>query len=211
MDARLKECPKCGGEGLRTCWTKGRMLRQECADCDSCGWAGKPFVPEKKAIRTVRTIPSDFGAWHFEGFDKYGHTFLYSQAYASEAKAAAAAREELARHGEDSPMFPCVAIVWPPTTTVRGKLIRPPMPKKTKGPVSKGRIYECWGSDDGTELTFLRDNHPQHDFLTKDNDGKRMTHLYSVRARTTTEAMIEHHKAQGWAPYKPMSLREPTK
>jgi hypothetical protein len=65
-------------------------------------------------------------------------------------------------------------------------------------------IFECWSNEDGTELSFLSDDHVQHDFLTTDNDGKRMTHLYSIRAETYNEVMQAHHEAQGWAPYVPM-------
>lgn len=65
-------------------------------------------------------------------------------------------------------------------------------------------IYECWSNEDGTELTFLTADHPQHDFLTKDVYDVRMMHLYSIRAETYNEAMQAHHDAQGWGPYRPM-------
>jgi hypothetical protein len=65
-------------------------------------------------------------------------------------------------------------------------------------------IFECWSSEDGTELSFLPDDHPQHDFLTKDVDDVRMVHLYSIRAETYVEAKIAHHECQGWEPYVPM-------
>lgn len=65
-------------------------------------------------------------------------------------------------------------------------------------------IYECWENKNRTEISFLLANHPQHDFLTTDGDGKKMTHRYSIRAATHNEAMAEHHKAQGWEPYIPM-------
>lgn len=64
-------------------------------------------------------------------------------------------------------------------------------------------IFECWQTEG--ELTLLPEDHPQHDFLTKDVDDNRMTHVYSIQAETWEEAMTAHHEAQGWEPYRPMA------
>lgn len=123
--SKLVFCPECEGP-VRPCWTKGRKLRLACrrnAGGDYsvyCEWAGKPYTPERRPIRTVKTVPVDNGAWHYEGFDQYGHTYIFSQAFGSKEACVKAAREDVRKTSESADMGKCVAIVWPPTTTVRG-------------------------------------------------------------------------------------------
>jgi hypothetical protein len=122
---QLKKCPKCGSS-LRTIWTNGRKLMQECRDeeFDSCDWKGSPYTPPKRPIRTVKTIPTDQGGWEYEGFDQYGHTFVVSQGFSSEKACREAAKRELLHMSKVPEYGKCVAVVWPPRTKVHGKLVR---------------------------------------------------------------------------------------
>lgn len=123
-------CPKCG-EHTTECWQRKRMLARVCKGESGCGWQGKPYFPPKKPVRTVKTIGTGH-SWEFEGFDRYGHTYMMSRGYGSKEECENAAREDVARQNRDPDMAPCSAIVWPPTTTVRGTLIRAPR-KKNRG------------------------------------------------------------------------------
>lgn len=126
-----KECPKCGGD-LRTLWTKGRKLMKKCNnsdpidyDDDYCDWEGKPYTPPKKPIRASKTVHTDQDGWVYEGIDQYGHAYCYSMGYSSERACTKAAKEDVDyQNGKNSEMGKCVAIVWPPTTKVYGKIIR---------------------------------------------------------------------------------------
>jgi len=65
------------------------------------------------------------GCWEFEGFDKYGHTFMVSEGFGSKAACLAAAKKEIDRiNGLKTEMGKCVAVVWPPRTKVRGVLVK---------------------------------------------------------------------------------------
>jgi hypothetical protein len=64
------------------------------------------------------------------------------------------------------------------------------------------KVYECWEESKGTEMTEIS-------FFPSDNDvarsllkaGARL--IYRIEARSWEEAMAEHHKRQGWEPYRP--------
>lgn len=88
-----------------------------------CEWKGRPFIPEKKPILSVKTVHTDQGGWEYEGFDQYGHTFCVSEGFNSKAACIEAARKEVRRMSQIPDYGKCVAIVWPPTTTVRGTRI----------------------------------------------------------------------------------------
>ena len=85
---------------------------------------------------------------------------------------------------------------------VLGLMLRDGDPGQHHRHPSKLCIFECWQGEG--ELAVFAADHPQHDFLTCDVYGRRMTHIYSIRAATWEEAMTAHHAAQGWEPYKPM-------
>lgn len=128
MKKKDKKCPKCGAT-LRTVWTKGRKLVDQCPESADygepyCDWESKPYTPKKRPIRTVKTISTDQGGWEFEAFDQYGHTFIYSQGYDSERECRQEAKKAIDRASKDPDMGKCVAIIWPPTTKVKGKLIK---------------------------------------------------------------------------------------
>jgi uncharacterized protein YegP (UPF0339 family) len=104
-------------------WIKGHKLQKYCRDED-CGWRGLPYTPPKQPIRTVKTVDVDeHGGWVFECFDQYGHVVVSSESYARRESCKKAALAEIGRtsggvYGE------CVAVIWPPTTKVKGTLIR---------------------------------------------------------------------------------------
>lgn len=124
MAKLLKECPKCGG-GVRTVWANGRKLRQECTgpedEDEYCEWEGEPWIPKKKPVKAVKTV--HVGSWCYEGFDGRGHTFVHSEGFGSEKACTDAARKEMRRMSKFPDMGKCRAVVWPPTTTVKGKLV----------------------------------------------------------------------------------------
>lgn len=126
---KLTECPKCGSD-LSTIWQKARKLRKECRGEDGCGWRGEAYTPPQKPVNVVKTI-STGGAWHYEGFDKYGHTFAYSRGFGTFEECKAEAEKDVERHSKDPDYGPCSAIIWPPTTTVRGTLVPAPGEKTT--------------------------------------------------------------------------------
>lgn len=121
---RLETCPECGS-ALTTVWAQGRKLVQTCRQHRiACTWKGEPFAPKKKAIRKVKLIPAcNNGGWVYEAFDQYGHAFAFSQTFASRKDCVAAAKDAITR--QDPAYGTCVAVVWPPMTTVRGDLVRP--------------------------------------------------------------------------------------
>jgi len=117
-----KTCPQCG-HSLSTLWCKDRKLKKRCGDYPDCEWEGKPYTPPKKPIRTVKTISTDQGGWEYEGFDQYGHTFVCSQGFGSKEACVRAAKEELRKMNSsslNSSYGKCVAVIWPPTTQIRG-------------------------------------------------------------------------------------------
>jgi len=60
--------------------------------------------------------------------------------------------------------------------------------------------WELWEKDGGQEKTFIPQNHPQHEWLTKGS-----TKVWEVEASSDDEAYTLRNEHLGWAPYKPMS------
>jgi len=115
---RLKTCPSCGEDGLRTVWAKGRTLQQECREYD-CGWKGEPFIPEKKPIRTVKSVQIE-GYWYYEMFDQYGQIATVSEGFDSRTEATMKAKKDIERTSKAPGYGQCTAVVWPPTTKATG-------------------------------------------------------------------------------------------
>ena len=124
---KLTECPKCGGESLRTVWCNGRKLKQECTSGfaghygDYCGWEGEPFTPKKQPILTTRTIDTDGGGWTYEAYDQFGHVYCSSQSYSRRGECEAAALKDIENTEKRLPAYgKCTAIIWPPTVKLHG-------------------------------------------------------------------------------------------
>lgn len=120
MTNKVKQCPICKGDELRTFWTANRMLQQTCNDSNDidCGWQGEPFVPKKKPIKTTKTVYTDAACWVYEIFDQYGYTCAYSQDFGSKKACMAAAKKEIKRQNEC--YGKCTAIIWAPSAILRG-------------------------------------------------------------------------------------------
>jgi hypothetical protein len=97
------------------------MQQQVCGD-EFCGWKGEPFIPDKKPIRTVKSIPVQ-GCWYYEMFDQYGQTCTVSRGYDSEGEATTVAKDDIMRSSKLPGYGKCTAVVWPPTTKVQGKRV----------------------------------------------------------------------------------------
>ena len=115
-------CPKCGGDA-RNMWVTGQRLQRQCRDRVECGWEAKPKNPERQLVRTKRLTDTGDG-WCFEAFDQYGHTFCYSESFASKAAATAAAKRDIARWSTVDGYRKCTAVVWPPHAVITGTRIR---------------------------------------------------------------------------------------
>lgn len=119
MTKKVKVCPQCGNDDLNDYWRNGRKLQQSCSECD---WKGEERTPEKQRIVfTKKVMTGQFGGWHYEIYDQYGHVTTYSKTYSERSKAL----EELTKHieqQEKSPNCgPCTAILWPPFVIVKGE------------------------------------------------------------------------------------------
>lgn len=115
-------CPQCEEGMARSCWTTGRMLRQECNQCD---WVGDPYTPPQQPIETRRRYvpPAGSYGWHYKIFDQYGHCSMVSRSHSTEDECRSAAKKALHRldvktYGE------CTAVIWPPVTEVEGSIMR---------------------------------------------------------------------------------------
>jgi len=116
---KVNECPKCGSKDLSDIWCTGRMLRQQCRECV---WQGKPRIPEIKPILTEQEIYVDaFGGYHYEAFDKYGHTVLFSKSYNTEEKALVSIKKTI-EEGKKVEYGPYTIILWPEKVKVDGKV-----------------------------------------------------------------------------------------
>lgn len=115
-----EHCPECYSGCLYNCVCEHRFNQQRCYDC---GWAGEPFVPEQRVVRTSKDVP--VGRGHcYELFDKYGHPILLSGAFASAAAAREQAEKGVAHGRTDEHAGPYKAVVWPSLVKVKGELIQ---------------------------------------------------------------------------------------
>jgi hypothetical protein len=115
---KFKECPICEGSYLGDIWQKGRKLQQVCHDC---GWKGEIRTPEKKRINYTKSIRvGQFHGYHYEIFDKYGHTMVISRYYDSWDAADAAIKEEIEKGKTNKYAGPFTGILWPATVKVKG-------------------------------------------------------------------------------------------
>jgi len=123
---KVDECPRCGEDGdLRDFWQRGRKLQQECREC---GWKGPMRTPETITVRTEKKIPAgQFGGWHFEVFDRYGHLMHSSRYYSTEAVARAEMEKACALENRSEDCAPVCGVLWPSTVVVTGELYTPPV------------------------------------------------------------------------------------
>ena len=126
-DLRTK-CPECGS-ALRTHAAGAMTLRKVCSDSEAgaccgvqCSWRGEPYLPKKKQVRTTKTIP--IGSWIYEVFNGRGRSFIHSHGFGSKEATSSAAKKEVDRLNDLGGNGKCVAIVWPPTTKVKGTRIK---------------------------------------------------------------------------------------
>ena len=111
-----KTCPECGEDSFGMVLAKLRMKQQVCRGCD---WKGEPFVPERKPIRTVKSVPVE-GYWYYEMFDQYGSIATCSEGFDSQAEATREAKKDIERTSKAHGYGKCTAVIWPPTTKVTG-------------------------------------------------------------------------------------------
>lgn len=122
MRKKIENCPNgCEEYSLSTCWAMERKLVQKCPECH---WTGVPYTPPKRRISASKRVFTNDAAWVYEGFDQFGHTFVHSRSYSSRKACEEAAREEVNKASLDPHYGRCSAVVWPPSTTLRGKVIR---------------------------------------------------------------------------------------
>ncbi len=61
-------------------------------------------------------------------------------------------------------------------------------------------IFQCWEDPEDSSLSFFAvDN-----LLAINMLSEQAVLLYQIQAPTWEAAMAQHHKKQGWKPYKPM-------
>ena len=121
---QLKSCPKCGSV-LRTHSALDRWNRQICAQTEEdCDWQGEPYRPKKKPVKAKKSIFTDADGWTYEGFDQYGHCFVYSESFSSQAACRAAAKQALARVAKFPGYKGATAVIWPPRVFLYGELVR---------------------------------------------------------------------------------------
>ena len=117
----MKECPNCGGEVTER-WVEKRKLRQECYECP---WRGKLRTPTRFKIKITKNVEVDqFGGWVYEAFDQYGHVFCYSESFSNEKTCTAEALKQIKQTSQVEGYGDCSAVIWPPRTKVKGKLIK---------------------------------------------------------------------------------------
>jgi predicted RNA-binding Zn-ribbon protein involved in translation (DUF1610 family) len=119
---KVEHCPKCNSESVYDQWQNGRKLSQRCYDC---GWLGPSRIPEQKEIpisREVRT--GQFNGWHYEICDRYGHTMVLSRYYSKEEDARRELAKDMAHGATDADAGPYTAVLWRPTVTVQGEVVR---------------------------------------------------------------------------------------
>ena len=115
---KYKKCPNCGESGLGDRWQRERKLQQHCYDC---GWKGEIRTPEKKQIKSTKTVQvGQFHGYHYEIFDKYGHTMVISRYYDSWESADAAIKKEIEKGKTNKYAGPFTGILWPSTVKVKG-------------------------------------------------------------------------------------------
>lgn len=112
-------CPECDSEDIGDRWAKERRLQYYCRECN---WCESSRTPEQQPIEIIKTIPAQ-GYWYYEAYDQYGHTYCYSAGYNDEEECYAEALEDIKKQSKDPDYGKCVAVIWPPTTTITGKKV----------------------------------------------------------------------------------------
>lgn len=134
---RTEKCPKCGSRtSTRFCSGGGpRDVLDYCLDQEGegCSWMTRPYTPDKKPVRTAKRYHSHHGGWRYEAFDGLGQIMVSSQSFVSREACEREAREEIQRATDGGyAAGTAVAVIWPPSADVRGKLIRARAARKTR-------------------------------------------------------------------------------